>query len=98
MALMMAVYAALAAFPTLDVSVFGIFEDLPFTGTASAAVGPIVTWFIDILQDCLHLSVNFSKSALLVLQAHLAPQPPGLSTWLSLTSTISQCTQPASSL
>ena len=31
--------------------------------------------FVAILRDCLQLSVNLSKSALLVLQAHSAPPP-----------------------
>ena len=70
----MAVHAALSAFPTLDVRVFGIFDDLHFTGTAHA-VGPILSRFVDILRDCLQLSVNLSKSAVLVLQAHSAPPP-----------------------
>ena len=77
----MAVHAALSAFPTLDVLVFGIF-DLHFTGTAHV-VGPILSQFVAVLRDCLQLSVNLSKSALLVLQAHSAP-PPLLRLFLEL--------------
>ena len=35
----------------------------------------ILSRFVDILRDCLQLSVNLSKSAVLVLQAHSAPPP-----------------------